>query len=108
MFQWEPTSTLKKLNTVEEELANRYKRASNYKFKLATKIDKNHQNIDNAKLGLDILIVTDYSIYKHFYQSTNGDDYSTVNAIYQYYTSILHEVRCLLLLTTNCQICIGT
>lgn len=75
--------------------SQRYKRASNFKFKLSNKIissDKNI-NIDHAKLGLDILIVTDYSIYKHFYESTNGNDYSTVNAIYQYYTSILHEVN---------------
>jgi len=36
--------------------------------------------------------VTDFSVYRHFLDSTVGDDVSAVGAIYQYYTGILHEV----------------
>uniref|UniRef100_A0A915IGS2 Uncharacterized protein n=1 Tax=Romanomermis culicivorax TaxID=13658 RepID=A0A915IGS2_ROMCU len=42
-------------------------------------------------LGLDLLVVTDYSVYKQFLDNAHGDEYQAENAIYRYYTSILNE-----------------
>lgn len=109
MFQLEPTGYLKKIETPSENV-RRVKRAPTHKFKLHSmkqKKPKQQQNtqqndeIDQTKLSLDILIVTDYSIYQHFLQSTNFDEKDAVNAIYKYYTGVLYEVGTTSIYLTN-------
>lgn len=101
LFQLEPTGSLKKIETRLESV-RRVKRATprqKYKFKLQSVKRKETKqqtttddDVDQAKLSLDILIVTDYSVYQHFLRAANSDDKEAVDAIYKYYTGVLYEV----------------
>lgn len=45
------------------------------------------------KLGIDLLLVVDNTVYEHFYASVKGDEYAAVHGIHDYYSSVLFEVR---------------
>jgi len=109
LFQLERNGLLKKLAVADELLNKNQKRTkrhvivrSNRSFTandtismLSKKIQ--HQKSNQSKnrrqnLSLDLLVVTDHSIYDYFLKTHGHNDESALQALYKYYTSILLEV----------------
>ncbi|VDP22865.1 unnamed protein product, partial [Soboliphyme baturini] len=70
--------------------SHRTKRSVEVPHPLAPELHSSDNNTMN--LSIDLLLIADDSVYDSFLTASNGDEYSCVSAIHQYFSGILYEV----------------